>query len=194
MQETSKSIQRRIYIPQFITRYFIGKGIDIGAGNDSIANYFHFFPFMKQISSWDLQNGDAQFMKGVQDEEFDFVHSSHCLEHLNDPYEGIQNWWRILKKGGHLIITVPDEDLYEQGQFPSTFNSDHKWTFTIYKKTSWCEKSVNVIDIIQTLSGAIPLKIELLDATYRYGLERFDQTLTPIAESCIEIIIKKSTE
>jgi hypothetical protein len=31
---------------------------------------------------------------------------------------------------------VPDEDLYEQGVFPSTFNADHKWTFTVYMHIS----------------------------------------------------------
>ena len=39
---------------------------------------------------------------------------------------------------------VPDEDLYEQGQFPSTYNVDHKWTFTILKTTSWSPCSLNL--------------------------------------------------
>jgi len=39
---------------------------------------------------------------------------------------------------------VPDEDLYEQGVFPSTF----KWTFTIGKAQSWCPKSINLIELL----------------------------------------------
>jgi hypothetical protein len=42
----------------------------------------------------------------------------------------------VLKPGGHLVCLVPDEDLYEQGMFPSTFNDDHKRTLTIAKKKS----------------------------------------------------------
>ena len=91
--------------------------------------------------AWDLGDGDATFMESVKDETYDFVHSSHCLEHLLDPEKGLRNWFRILKPGGYLVVIVPDEDLYEQGVFPSTFNADHKWTFTISKSGSWSDKS-----------------------------------------------------
>ena len=50
--------------------------------------------------------------------------------------------------GGHLLCIAPDEDLYEQGVFPSTFNWDHKHTFTIYKKSSFTPKSINVTEML----------------------------------------------
>jgi hypothetical protein len=53
-----------------------------------------------------------------------------------NPQEAIQSWFSLVKPGGHLITIVPDEDLYEQGHFPSIFNSDHKSTFTISKSNS----------------------------------------------------------
>ncbi len=53
----------------------------------------------------------------------------------------MHHWLRVLKPGGHLVVTIPEEDLYEQGRFPSTFNLDHKWTFTIHKQKSWSAKS-----------------------------------------------------
>src|SRR3546814_12230808 len=68
--------------------------------------------------------------------------------------EGLRNWFRILKPGGHLIVTVPDEDLYEQGIFPSAYNPDHKWTFTIWKAASWSPKSRNLIDLVRSLGEA----------------------------------------
>ena len=149
---------------------------------------------MRGVKVWDLKDGDGQTMTGVPDEHFDFVHSSHCLEHLHDPEEGLRNWFRILKPGGHLIVTVPDEDLYEQGQFPSTYNADHKWTFTIFKTDSWSDKSRNVVELIASLGAAANVqKLDLLNATYRYGLPRMDQTLAPIAESGIEFVIRKRT-
>ena len=112
-----------------------------------------------------------------------FVHSSHCLEHLVEPREGLKNWFRILRPGGHLVITVPDEDMYEQGEFPSTFNNDHKWTFSIHKRRSWSERSRNILDMMVELGEAADVqKIEVLNATFRYGLPRFDQTLTPVGE------------
>jgi hypothetical protein len=87
---------------------------------------------------------------------------------------------------------VPDEDLYEQGVFPSTFNRDHKWTFTIFKTKSWCDRSINLLDLIRELGASAELvKIEQLAANYRFDFPRFDQTLTPVAECGIELVIRK---
>jgi hypothetical protein len=82
--------------------------------------------------------------------------------------------------------------LYEQGVFPSTFNRDHKWTFTIYKSESWSDRSLNLLDIICELGPAAEVvRIEQLSANYRFDLPRFDQTLTPVGECGIEIVIRK---
>lgn len=192
MKECSKSIQRRLSDSNFLRRYFVGEGIDIGGKPDPLALYQEFFPLMRAIKTWDWEDGDAQFMEGVPTESFDFLHSSHCLEHLVDPAVGLANWFRVVKPGGYLIITVPDEDLYEQGEFPSTFNRDHKWSFTIFKKKSWSERSLNLLDMVRELDDAAELvRIEQLSASYRFDLPRFDQTLTPVAECGIELIIRK---
>ena len=141
---------------------------------------------------WDWEDGDAQFLAGAGDGEYDFVHSSHCLEHLVDPREGLKNWLRVVRSGGYLVVTVPDEDLYEQGVFPSTFNRDHKWTFSILKRKSWSERSLNVVDLIRELGEQAELvRLEQLSSTYRFDLPRYDQTLTPIGECGIEVVIRK---
>ena len=137
MREASKAMTRRLHDVRYASRYFVGNGIDIGAGNDSIGLYAEWFPGMRQVRAWDLPDGDAQLLQSVADESLDFVHSSHCLEHMRDPVEALRHWFRVLKPGGHLVCVVPDEDLYEQGVFPSTFNSDHKWTFSLWKAASW---------------------------------------------------------
>lgn len=194
MKELSKSIVRRLADCNFINKYFIGKGIDIGGKPDPLLLYMELFPQIKDVKVWDLEEGDAQLMKGVRKNSYDFVHSSHCLEHLHDPIEGIKNWFRILKPGGYLVIIVPDEDLYEQGIFPSTYNEDHKWTFTIYKNSSWSKKSINIIELLKELGNdSNIIKIELLHSTYRFNLPRYDQTITPIGESGIEIIVQKKS-
>jgi len=192
MKECSKSIQRRLADSNFLRRYFTGNGLDIGGKPDPLILYKELFPLMESVKTWDWEDGDAQFLKGVVDCSLDFVHSSHCLEHLVDPADGLRNWLRVVREGRHLIITVPDEDLYEQGVFPSTFNRDHKWTFTIFKTKSWSSRSLNVLDLVRGLGPAAEVvKIEQLSATYRFELPRFDQTLTPVAECGIEIIIRK---
>jgi predicted SAM-dependent methyltransferase len=195
MHELSKSIQRRLHDSNFVTRYFTGEGIDIGAGPDPLNQYFELFPLMTKVRAWDINDGDAEFMNGCDDAQYDFVHSSHCLEHIRNPEIALKNWLRILKPGGHLIVMVPDEDMYEQGVFPSTFNSDHKWTFAVFKTASWSRRSRNLLDLITTLGeGADLIKIEQLTGSYRFSLPRQDQTQTPIGESAIEFIIRKRTK
>ena len=192
MKECSKSLSRRLHDLNFLNKYFSGDGIDIGGKPDPLILYKEFFPKLKSIRTWDLEDGDAQFMESLEDNSVDFIHSSHCLEHLHDPYEGLKNWLRVVRPGGYLVITLPDEDLYEQGKFPSTFNADHKNTFSINKTESWSKKSINVLDLILSLGQSADLrKIELIDYTYRYSFPRYDHTLTPVGESAIEIIIRK---
>ena len=195
MKECSKSIMRRMHEPNFSNRYFVGKGLDIGGGPDPLGLYLELFPRMQGVKIWDKTDGNAETLDTIESCIFDFVHSSHCLEHLDDPSQALQNWFRVLKPDGYLIIMVPDEDMYEQGEFPSTWNGDHKFTFTISKKNSWSPKSINILDLLETLDENHEIiKIQKLDASYRYNIPRFDQSLTPIGECGIEIIIRKRTE
>ena len=192
MHECSKALLRRMQDARFATRFFVGSGIDIGAGPDSLDEYRELFPQVGRVMGWDIEDGDAETLDGLAADTFDFAHSSHCLEHLHDPHAALANWVRVVKPGGHLVITVPDEDLYEQGVFPSTFNSYHKWTFTIHKARSWSSRSINVFELLSRCADSVQtLKVELIDHAYRHRLARVDQTMSVAAESSIEIILRK---
>jgi SAM-dependent methyltransferase len=193
--ELSKAVFRWAADRRYATRYLVGDGLDIGAGPDPLAIQAEHFPLMRTCRVWDTiyGDGDAQELKGLEDESFDFVVSSHCLEHVTSPGEALLNWVRVTKEGGHLILIVPDEDRYEQGIFPSTFNTDHKFTFTIHKHTrSWSSHSRSLLRLLGDLPNVEILKIEQLDANYRYQAPRFDQTQM-LAESAIEIVLRKWT-
>jgi SAM-dependent methyltransferase len=57
----------------------------------------------------------------------DAVYSSHCLEHISDYRSALAEWFRVLKIGGFLSISVPHYLLYEKRKtLPSTWNGDHK--------------------------------------------------------------------
>ena len=192
MYEASKALMRRLYDSRYATRYFVGTGIDIGAGPDALGQYAEQFPLMRGCRAWDIKDGDAQLLATVADASLDFAHSSHCLEHLRDPREALHHWLRVLKPGGHLVVMVPDEDLYEQGVFPSTFNADHKWTFTMHKRKSWSGKSVNLMMLLAEFAEhAQVIKVEQLDATFRFRAPRFDQTATPVGECALEFVMRK---
>lgn len=140
--------------------YLQGRGIDIGCGNDPV--FKHAIPF-------DQEHGDANCISKHMTEQLDFVFSCHCLEHMDDPYKALKEWFSILKSGGYLFIIVPDEDLYEQGHFPSRFNDDHKWTFTISKEKSWSNKSINILNLVKTLEGDL-ISVKLQDKNYDYKI------------------------
>lgn len=196
MWEQSKAAKRRYYSGAFHHRYFVGHGIDVGGQPDPLSQYIGIFVKMLSVKIWDWDDGDAQYLATIANGQFDFLHASHCLEHVVDVYETLANWIRVVKPGGFSIITVPDEDLYEMGHWPSRFNSDHKWSFTIHKKQSWSPKSINVLDLLVAFSDQVETeKVELQRDFFREGLliQRIDQTMTPVAECAIEFILRKRT-
>jgi len=109
--EASK-IRERIY--KYVQE---GSGIDIGCGRDKI---------MPGCVGYDDdpwaevdQVGDARKIN-FPDHHFDWVFSSHCLEDLADTEAVLEEWLRILRAGGNLILYVPHPELYKG------FNQDHK--------------------------------------------------------------------
>lgn len=123
--ETSKAHARRVR-EGFFDAFCQGYGIDIGVGRLESQDGTDLI--VPGAVPWDKDNGDATFMYGVADGLFDFVYSSHCLEHLSNPYLAVKNWWRILRPGGFLILYVPHRDLYEKRTvLPSSWNADHKF-------------------------------------------------------------------
>jgi len=54
---------------------------------------------------------DAVNISLVQNESYDFCFSSHSLEHIANPLKAINEWLRIIKKGGYIIIIVPEKSI-----------------------------------------------------------------------------------
>ena len=67
------------------------------------------------------------FPEGSQDSVF----ASHCLEHIPDFRNALQDWFRVLRVGGFLVIMVPHQFLYEKRvSLPSHYNADHQRFYT----------------------------------------------------------------
>ncbi len=158
MNETTKSKQ---YWGSIEKTAVLGNGIDIGCGPDPVT------PIARRF---DLEHGDANVISQHVKAQFDFVYSSHCLEHMHDARLTILDWWKLVRPGGYLFVAVPDEDLYEQGVFPSRFNFDHKATFTLSKAKSWSPVSCNVLELAQSLPGGQIISLQLQDRGYNRSL------------------------
>jgi len=124
MNESSKSIKLP-HRKALLDKYLVGIGLDIGSGPDPLQ-----WPMVGRIDTWDLENGDAQYLCEVKPDTYDFIWSSHCIEHLQDVTVAIGRWSRVVKPGGALFITAPCWKFYEHERWPSQFNPDHKQRFS----------------------------------------------------------------
>ncbi len=160
--ESSKT--RAVRGSGFEAHYLQGRVIDIGCGPD---------PVVPHAEPFDLADGDAQEIATLRPlESYDAVVSSHCLEHMRDVPRALAQWWSLLKENGYLILVVPDEDLYEQGTWPSLFNRDHKATFRMNKSTSWSPVSYDIVELVSRLPQAKIVTAERQDQHYDYALLR----------------------
>jgi SAM-dependent methyltransferase len=145
----------------FMSRYFSGDVLDIGCGPDLVVP--HARPF-------DHEQGDAsRIVEFLPSQSFDTVHSSHCLEHMPDVPTALKQWWSLVRPGGFLVLVVPEEDLYEQGYWPSLF-SDHKATFRLDRPTRWSPISFDLRQLLISLPAAKIIDIAIQDHGYDYSV------------------------
>ena len=72
-----------------------GQGLDVGAGRWPL-------PGAQPIDV--AHGGDAM---AIPDGQWDFVFSSHCLEHLPNPVAALEHWKSRIKPGGVLFLYLP---------------------------------------------------------------------------------------
>lgn len=100
-------------------RYARGKGIDVGCGSKKTTpacigvdltpkgQYGFAGSQLFEASQADIvaSGDDLPFKDG----ELDFVIARHNLEHYIDPVKTLQEWRRVLRVGGTLVLIMPDE-------------------------------------------------------------------------------------
>lgn len=114
-----------------VAQYCVGNGIDVGSSGDPVV------PTAIQIDlplgeaySPDLGGqhpvqlrGDGTKLHWFRDMVFDYVFSSHLLEDFVNWEPVVREWSRVLKRGGHLIILMPDKERWQaalgRGQPPN---------------------------------------------------------------------------
>lgn len=175
--ETEKAKQRRIR-EGFFEKYCQGRGLDIGYGGTCLT---------ENCRGWDFEHGDAQYLSGVKDSEFDFVYSSHTLEHIVDPGVALKNWWRVLKPDGYLILYIPHRDLYEKKTtLPSRWNEDHKHFFLLNN-----DESPDTIDIIPLIQRMLSGYKMIYAKECSEGHTATNPEIHSDGEYSIEIVLKK---
>lgn len=196
MYENTKAAFLRRSNNRLFTNVFKGEGLHISPGNDPLKKQH--YPLCSNITLVDvadLRIETDNLKTQIGDKQYDFVYATNLACYENEPVDVLNHWLQFVASKGHLVISVQDEDLYEQGNFPSIFNNTHKKTFSIYKQLSWSGKHYNFLDIIKKINNVTCRKIELIDSNYDYSLygKGVDQTynFSDGVEACIEVILKK---
>lgn len=83
----------------FAKEILSGKGLDIGCNRAEWA-----YPGAKMI---DLEIDDEWHAFNLPDEEYDYIFSSHCLEHIPDWVGALNYWGEHLKPGGVMFLYLP---------------------------------------------------------------------------------------
>ncbi len=93
---------------QKVQSYIQGKTLDIGAGNYD--RYSNLFSGATEYVGMDVK--DAAIVGSIYEipfekESFDSLVSTQVFEHLAHPQKGAAEMYRVLKKGGCALVTVP---------------------------------------------------------------------------------------
>lgn len=68
---------------------------------------YHFRELKQPGNQWILE---ASQLSGLASETYDFVISSHMLEHTSNPIKALKEWKRVLKTNGKLLLVIPHRD------------------------------------------------------------------------------------
>jgi SAM-dependent methyltransferase len=84
------------------------KTVDHGTGEELRAKYAHTGAADRIEDVNYVWRGEPLHELIGEEGAFDFIFSSHCLEHIPDPLGHLQSCQRLLKPGGVVLLALPD--------------------------------------------------------------------------------------
>ncbi len=138
--------QDKQYFFDFFKRYFgeeaVNKNVlDYGCGMGEIIRFarqkgFSFWGvdnyYDDELPDYDLQHLDLRVQQYVklldpsgkcpfENESFDFIYSNQVIEHIDDLYHTVEEFYRILKPGGIMLHNFPCKELLNEAHFSVPF-------------------------------------------------------------------------
>ena len=105
-----RRMMRKYLLNILVDRYCTGRGLEIGPGNRPYGDRER-TEFLDQYEHYEKDFTLAMVAEATaiprSDDVYDYVISSHCLEHLPDALRGLLEWKRVLKRGGILFLLLP---------------------------------------------------------------------------------------
>jgi predicted SAM-dependent methyltransferase len=97
-----------------VRQYLTGTGIDVGCGTARVHPDIPAVDQSREHSHADTIH-DCKDLEFLPEASQDFIFSSHCLEDFENIPEVFRAWWTRLKKGGLMVLLLPD---IEGGRYP----------------------------------------------------------------------------
>lgn len=161
---------------------FIGKsGIEIGGPSLVFKYYLPIYKHIKALDGINFSNkthwegdilegytykfykdkigyqyiSDGTDLSQIDDKKYDFVVSSHCLEHIANPLKALNEWSRILKDDGILLLILPNKiGNFDRHRPTTTFEhilEDYNIQMTEYDLTH-VEEVLSLTDFLKNMS------------------------------------------
>ena len=96
--------------------FCVGVGLDIGYGGDPITPSAICMDLPQAYGQYGRApqhiQGDARSLRWFADGALDYVYSSHVLEDFDDTSAVLDEWLRVIRPGGLLVLFLPDEPTY----------------------------------------------------------------------------------
>jgi ubiquinone/menaquinone biosynthesis C-methylase UbiE len=157
-----------------------GKGCDIGFGGDKIVKTnCDGIDYESPYAYTGRDKVDIPCKVGIEKlpvaaDTYDFVYSSHLIEDFENTAEILEDFIRVLKSGGNLILVFPDQPAYEKHCLATgqTLNTHHvhktmglEFMLNVLKQITWieyevlfssnCEIDYNVVLVIKITKNGV---------------------------------------
>jgi SAM-dependent methyltransferase len=109
---------------------------------------------------------------GLAPASFDFIVAWDVLEHLADPARQMQRLQTLLKPGGRLYLTLPDNASWAARFSGRTWNMlllEHLWYFDPATVTRFLRRCGFVVDTVRPIGYPVDLATVFLRARQTYG-------------------------
>lgn len=63
---------------------------------------------------------EATDIKGIENNTYDFLLSSNCLEHVANPLKALDEWLRVIKPNGYFLLVLPKKENNFDHKRPNT--------------------------------------------------------------------------
>lgn len=151
--------------------------------------------------------GDARYLSWFTNNSLDYVYSSHLLEDFENTGEVLQEWARVIKKGGRLVLLLPDQCRYEayctkEGTEPNPTHKIKGFNLSYLKKCLATMPYLKIIyekdDLDDYCFMLVAEKIEetwddnIICAQLRNELEQKDQELVKLKRTLTSLYTSRS--